>query len=646
MALVKKSKLGARGRRQDQPGPPPATRTKASPVSRPTQKAKSGSIASRQAKAAERVAAATEELASGLTESAAAAEELRRAMEQIAAGAEEAAGASQQQSSAVRSITASLKEARERAEGSRRRTLSIQSSLAGTSSLISASASAIEKNAERQIASVAVIAELERRAVQIAEITRSVSQISDQTNLLALNAAIEAARAGDHGRGFAVVAEEVRALAATSEKGAADIGVLAQTIQTEVQKIVGSVKSAAELATVEARAAGAVVESLEAMRQDMVRLAEGSADTLLRAEEAERASQEALRAAEIAASAAEEQSAAAAEAQTAISQQSTSLDQSQKAAQTLAGMAEEFRTGAVQGAAEQISSAAEELSAAVQELSGASAEITAAVEQISRGAQQQAAAAQQSSSAMAQIEASATLAGKNAAAGLDRVVVVASALKESRDAVGGLVSGVAQAVDKTGQSLALIREMERAGRRIAKLVDAIALTSVQTSMLAVSGAVEAARAGDSGRGFAVVSNDIRSLSRDAANSVERIRDTVDEIMEQIASVRRDLEQSLASAEIEKERSGTAIGPLGDMENDVAFLEEASKVIQRGSQLILQAASQAAAGARQISAAAEETGSAVRQAAAAATQQAQGSEDLAAAIEEIASLAQELKPANG
>ena len=48
------------------------------------------------------------------------------------------------------------------------------------------------------------VAELDRRAKDIGEITQTVSRISDQTNLLALNAAIEAARAGDHGRGFAL----------------------------------------------------------------------------------------------------------------------------------------------------------------------------------------------------------------------------------------------------------------------------------------------------------------------------------------------------------------------------------------------------------------------------------------------------------
>ncbi len=267
-------------------------------------------------------------------------------MEMIAAGAEEAASASQEQSAAVTSMAANLRDAKDRASDSRRRTQNVQISLTDTASLISASARAIERNAERQVASVAIISELKLRAGEISRITGQVSQISDQTNLLALNAAIEAARAGENGRGFAVVAEEVRALAATSEKNASDVKSVTDGMQAEIAEIVKSVTEAADQAASEAKAAVAVVDSLQAMRQDMTSLAEGSADTLVRAEEAERAVQEAQRAAEIIATAAEEQASAATEAQTAIQQRTAAVDQSQKAANVLAGMTEELRAGA------------------------------------------------------------------------------------------------------------------------------------------------------------------------------------------------------------------------------------------------------------------------------------------------------------
>jgi methyl-accepting chemotaxis protein len=596
----------------------------------------------RHAQASERIAAATEQLASGLTEASAAAEEVRRSMEQIASGADEAAGASREQLAAIESIVANLGAARTQSETTHRRTEAVEAILGETAAQITTSVRAIERNADRQRAASALIAELDRRARDIGEITRTVSEISDQTNLLALNAAIEAARAGDHGRGFAVVAEEVRALAETSEKSAQEVRDLAEAIQEKVREVVETAGAAAAGAVAEAKAGLAVVDSLEATRQDMTQLAGGSQDTLTAAVEAERAAVEAQRGAQQIARAAEEQSAAAAEAQTAIQQQVGSLDQSQTAAQALAGLAEQLRAGRADvGAPQQIGAAAEQLSATVQELSGASSEIMAAVEEINRGAEQQSAAAQQISAALSHIQNSATIAQRNAQIASERVTAMQTALHDSRSAVEKLAEGVAGASQQTEASVDLMRELETVGRRIDKLVDAIALVAVQTTMLAVSGAVEAARAGDAGRGFAVVSNDIRSLARETSQSMDRVKDTVRSIIDQVVSVQRDLQQIKALSEAEVEKNRSISEALARMDSDVAALRTANAVILQGADAILAAFTQVAQGARQIAAAAEQSSRASREAASASAEQAQGAEDLAAAIEEIASLADEI-----
>jgi methyl-accepting chemotaxis protein len=643
MTLVKTSKIAgsaAKTRRSGEAARPAV-------VAQPTASRNRGNgKALGKDKVSERVAAATEELASGLAQASAAAEELRRSMEQISAGAEEAAGASQEQLTAIKQVSTNLVAARSEADNSRRRTESAQVLLAETAAQIGVSIQSIERNSERQVASGAIISELERRAKDVSEITGAVSRISDQTNLLALNAAIEAARAGDHGRGFAVVAEEVRALADVSDKSAVQVQALAEEIQTNVRGAAVSVKAAAEAAIEQAKMGRSVIETLTGLRQNMIELATGSQDTLTAAIEAERAIQEAQKGAELVAGAADEQASAASEAQSAVRQQAQSLDQGQAAAQSLASLSEDLRAGtAGNSAAEQIASTAEELSASIQELSSAASQISTAVEQINRGSQQQAAAAQQTSAALAQIEKSARLAQEKGRLATDRVSTMAKSLADGRKAVEGLIEGVGEGLETTRASLETIVSLEGIGRKIEKIVDAITLVNIQTNMLAVSGAVEAARAGETGRGFALVSNDIRSLAREASESVERIKDTVRGILDQIALLRRDLEQIISAGEIEVQNNRTVIKTLEDITGEFVALGDANKIIQQGADAILAAAEETATAARQIAAAAEEASAASRQAATASAEQAQGADDLAAAVEEIASLSDELKKQN-
>jgi methyl-accepting chemotaxis protein len=516
-------------------------------------------------------------------------------------------------------------------------------SLAEAAAQISASVRAIERGAQRQSDSVILIAELDRRAKDIGEITRVVSRISDRTNLLALNAAIEAARAGDHGRGFAVVADEVRNLAATSDKSAREVQALMETIQKDVAEVGDALRTAATAAAKEAQTAASVIEAFEARREDIAQISEGNRGIMTAALEAERAALEARKGAEQVASAAEEQSAGVSEAQVAVEQQAKSLSQGQLASQSLAALAQELGSRKLDAAtAEQISASAEELSAAIQELSGAATQIMASLEQINRASQLQSAATQQTSAALNQIENSARVAQKNRDLANERVQSIEAAIRAGSTSMGSLVAGVSDALQRTRASVATIKRLETVGWRIEKIVDAIALIAVQTSMLAVSGAVEAARAGDSGRGFAVVSNDIRGLAREASANVERASDTVRGILDQISTLRGDLEQMATATEIEVQNNRSVSASLQKIVKDVGALGVASNAVSDGAVGILASTTEMTKAARQIAAAAEEASAAAREAATAAAEQSSGVEDLAAAIEEIASLAEVLK----
>ena len=292
--------------------------------------------------------------------------------------------------------------------------------------------------------------------------------------------------------------------------------------------------------------------------------------------------------------------------------------------------------------AEQVASAAEELSATVQELSGAATEILAAVEQIGRGAQAQAAATQQSAAAVTQIEKAAISTRAAASQSLEKADLMLPLLRENRTIVVKLTASVVNALQETRAIVVALGSLEASGRKIEKIVDGIALVAVQINMLAVSGSVEAARAGEFGRGFAVVSSDIRKLARDSAENADKMKDVVRLIQDQIATVRRDLDQVAASSQEEVRRNQTILDGLAGVEPDMMAIRSGLADIVSGSDAIVATVGDVSTGTKQIAAAADETSSAASEAAAAAHQQARGAEDLAAAIEEIASLADELQ----
>jgi methyl-accepting chemotaxis protein len=640
-SLMKTSALASVSRR---PSPLPAGQRA---EVRPGKRSSSRNQAARQQKIEERIAAASEELIAGITQSASASEELRRSMEQIAAGAEEAASSSQETLAVANSTATTLAQARERAEATRRRTETLQGILSETSNQIRAWATNIKRNGERQAASVSVIEQLGQQVTSIADITKTVGQVSDQTNLLALNAAIEAARAGDHGRGFAVVADEVRALAETSENDAREAQTLSTQIQEQMTAIASTIKRAADAAAAEVEKSQTVILALGDLRKEADALTQGSQTIANGAVEAETASREAQKGAEIISSAAEEQAAAAAEALRSVEQQTAALDESQSTAQALSSLANNVDlTSKAAGNADQLASAAEQLSTAVQEISGASAQIMSAVEQISRGGQQQASATQEASSALEQIEKTARVATENAGAAVDRAKAMLGMLAEVRVTVSDLTAGLVRSMEATRGSLGQIAGIELTSRKVDKIVEGISMVSIQTSMLAVSGSVEAARAGDLGKGFAVVSKDIRNLARNSGGNAERIKDTVRGIQDQVLAVRRELEQIVLASGAEHQRNASILASLDQVEADMGEISATNQQIKTNAEALLSSVKEAVRGAQQVAAVAEEAGSAATQAAAAAKQQARGAEDLAAAIEEIASLAEDIQRRNG
>ncbi|MDF2572773.1 MAG: mcpB 2 [Sporomusa sp.] len=130
-----------------------------------------------------------------------------------------------------------------------------------------------------------VVTELGYRSKEIGMIMETISNIAKQTNLLALNAAIEAARAGEQGRGFAVVAEEVRKLAEQSQSATEEIAELIHDIQEKTQHAVQAMTtgtSEAQKGMDAVNKAGKAFKEIELQVQDIAAISKETATELER----------------------------------------------------------------------------------------------------------------------------------------------------------------------------------------------------------------------------------------------------------------------------------------------------------------------------------------------------------------------------
>ncbi len=599
----------------------------------------------KQQQAAERVAAATEQLSSGISQASAAAEELKRASDQIAAGAEESSAAAQESLQAFQQIVSGITRQLESAEACQVKGEACQSLIARTSADVAALIAAVESSAQRQVSSAQMAADLEKQAANIGDIVKAVARIADQTNLLALNAAIEAARAGKHGKGFAVVADEVRTLAETSEKSAKQIQDLVLQIQQDVKTITEGITASAKSAMEETEKGKIITAQLDQVRTDAAESVKGIREVAAGATQSNAAAQQALRGSQDIAAAAEEQSAAAEETAKTVAEQARALAESEQAARNLSELAEDLRNSTdVAKSAEEVASAAEELSSAVQEINRSGTQIMAAIDQIRKGAETQASAAEESAAAVTQIDSGLQIAQSRATGAKEKVATMKTLLATNKSSVNNLIEGISASADASKSSIRQMKDLELLSRRIDKIVDAITTVSIQTNMLAVNGAIEAARAGEFGKGFVVVATDIRNLAHESSENADRIKDLVKGVQDQIGLVGRDLDEILAAAVGEVAKAKTTTVSLQAVETDIVVVEEGADSILLAANEMAAAVVQLKKGVEQISAAAQEADKAAMEAASAAKQQSQGAEELATAIEEIASLADELQSA--
>lgn len=179
---------------------------------------------------------------------------------------------------------------------------------------------------------------------------------------------------------------------------------------------------------------------------------------------------------------------------------------------------------------QEVSNASNVIDADILNLNNTISDTSANVEQLSAGMQETAAAAEQIDNSSNDIEVSIELIAKKAHDGtITAEKINADAIELQNKAINS--QNAANTIfDNAKKKLDIALEQSKNVTKISLLSDSILSISEQTNLLALNAAIEASRAGEAGRGFSVVADEIRKLAEDSKTAVEEIQKVVKEVV--------------------------------------------------------------------------------------------------------------------
>lgn len=267
---------------------------------------------------------------------------------------------------------------------------------------------------------------------------------------------------------------------------------------------------------------------------------------------------------------------------------------------------------------------ARSVASASQQLAGAAGQI-----KVGGGAQSEAAAA--TAAAVEEMSASIRQASENTDDAAARSCDAAALASQGATAVRRAGDGMYEIAQTVTQAAETVASLGTRSQQISAIVDVIKEIADQTNLLALNAAIEAARAGEHGRGFAVVADEVRKLSERTASSTKEIHSMIQGIQQETGGALTSMQAVNHQVQEGVARAQKAAATLESIDAEARRVEAMVQDISAGAREQSAAAGEIAGHIERIARMAEENASAVVQASAAACDLADLAEKLSADI---------------
>jgi len=264
---------------------------------------------------------------------------------------------------------------------------------------------------------------------------------------------------------------------------------------------------------------------------------------------------------------------------------------------------------AVASSSTEIAASAEEMASGLQTQEQQTQQVAAAVEELSQSVNEVAAKSADATTASEESQHQAEEGGS----------IVSSTVEE--------MEGIAREVQSSAETINTLGEKSQTIGEIIAVINDIA---DQTNLLALNAAIEAARAGEHGRGFAVVADEVRKLA-------ERTTEATEEVSQSIRGIQTETSSAVQLIEAGSERVGKGVQLATEAGGALGSIVKGSQNVQSMVQDIAAAANQQSAATGEIARAVEGINSVTRQSSEGASQAAEAAGDLAHQAEQLQTL---------